>query len=223
MSGFKSQYGWSVRLTLPVVPFLANKFFSWGVSANSVSWLSLVVFCVGLFFYFLSGDDYLFRFLAVLFFCFGTLLDVVDGFVARLSNSSGRAGAALDAGIDILRYNLFFAAVYFVAMPAGFVFYALIAYLVVVNLSFVKLFCNIIAGVPNRAVNSALESILPRGYLDFCKRNRLLYNPINLEDQLLLYIFVVGVLFSIELQMIVLCLIFRLAEFGFLFMSRFRN
>lgn len=208
---FKPQYGWSVSLLLPITPTVANFFYRHHISANTVSWLSLAVFCVGLFFY-IACDSVYCRVAAVLLFTLGTLLDVVDGYVARLNFAKGNYGAYLDAGIDILRYNLFFIAVVYVNSLALIEILVVSLYVFLLNISFMKLFININRGRSNKFTNTLYEKHLPAHYKNFCLRYKLLHNPFNLEDQLLFFIFVIGVLFGWEVYVIGFCLIIRVME-----------
>lgn len=212
MSAFKKQYGWSVRLLLPFTPWIATRFVNAGISAAQVSWLSLGVFLVGIFFYWLPQGGFASKVIAVAMFCCGTLLDVVDGYVARLSGTTGKKGAYLDACIDLIRYNLFLLAVYLWTDTDEYWTGIIFIYAAMVNLSFIKLFISIGAELDNKLSNSSLELILPRTYTNFCVKNKILFNPFNLEDQLLFFIFVVGVLFGVEIYMMGFCLGMRALE-----------
>lgn len=211
---FKAQYGWSVRFLLPITPPGARFFHRHGISANAVSVLSLVAFVLGLPFYVLGHDQFSARAFASFCFIAGTYLDVVDGYVARLSGAAGNGGAYVDAGIDVVRYNLFLASMYYVVpMPTGAVA-ALVVYGLLLNLSFVRLLRNIGKGPKIQQTNQVLEKVLPQRYKEFCWRWQLLYSPINLEDQLLFFLFVVAILFKLELAMIYCCTAVRLIELG---------
>jgi phosphatidylglycerophosphate synthase len=206
----KAQYGWTVSFLLPFTPYFARLAVEYRVSANQVSWSSLVVFMVGLFFYFFYNDFLLFRILAVFLFCVGTFLDVLDGAVARLSKTRSKYGANLDSGIDLFRYNIFFLSVFALFSLSVLDFFVLFLYVVLLNYSFIVLFVDRYNDIEHKTTNSDFGGMLPRWYRDFCTRYRLLYNPFNLEDQLLFLFFIVGVLFQVEVFMLYFALFFRL-------------
>jgi phosphatidylglycerophosphate synthase len=222
-SSLKPQYGWSVSAMLPFVPATGDFFLRYKVSANTVSWLSLVVFLVGLAGYALYPGSLAVRVMAVLCFAGGTLLDVVDGYVARKSGSSGKFGAYLDAGIDIFRYNLFLLVLLLVRLDGLANLVAVALYAVLLNISFYRVFRNIRLSQKSAPANLALGGVLPKWYRDFCLDKRLLYNPFNLEDQLLLYLFSIGVLFGVEGPALWFCLAARMAEVGVVILTRLRK
>ena len=206
----KPQYGWVVSFFLPFTPWFAKFSVTHGVTANQVSWSSLAVFMVGLFFYFFHNDIFWFRFLATFLFCVGTFLDVLDGAVARLSKTQSKYGANLDAGIDLFRYNIFFMCVLFLFHFSTLDLVVLVAYVSLLNYSFIASFVGRHRSVAHITTNSDFEKFLPERYKKFCVKNRLLYNPFNLEDQLLFMFFVLGVLFQAEIVMLYVALFFRI-------------
>jgi phosphatidylglycerophosphate synthase len=216
----KPQYGWSVAALLPITPAVSRFFVTRGVSANAVSWLSFVVFLAGLVIYLTWPDYFAARLVAVVCFIVGTLLDVVDGYVARATKSTGLSGAYLDAGIDIARYNVFLLAVYIVAVNKMADLAVLLVYTLLLNVAFFRLFRQIGAGANRRQGNAELGRWLPVQYREFCINRRLLFNPLNLEDQLVLYLFVIGVMFGREVEMLWFCLSVRLIEIAMLFIAR---
>jgi phosphatidylglycerophosphate synthase len=214
ISNFKPQYGWSVVALHPVTPPLARLFVRAGLSANAVSIASLLVFLPGLALYAIAHDSLIARIIVVVLFIISTLLDVVDGYVARLSGTAGKFGAYLDAGIDLFRYNVFFLTLFLLKVEASFEIAVLLLYVTLLNVSFMRLFIGIRVGRREQSVNKSLERVLPKSYRDFCLQYKLLYNPLNLEDQLLFLIFIVGVLLQIEMQMLMIGLAVRLMELG---------
>ena len=211
-SSFKVQYGWSVAALLPITPIVANFFHKRHFSADFVSVLSLVVFLPGLWIYYYYGDYRIARLITVFLFAVGTLLDIVDGYLARISGSGSLLGAYLDAGIDLIRYNLFFFVLWLLEINTRFDSIIFICYVGLLNASFVKLYFSIRGQKPKAEVNTALNGLLPRWYSKFCLRNKLLFNPFSLEDQLLLYLFTLGILLHIELPMLIFCTSIRVLE-----------
>lgn len=211
-SSFKPQYGWSIVAYLPLTPRVGDIALKYQISADMVSLLSLLVFWAGLLVFAAAPDSASFRLIAVLCFAAGTLLDVVDGYVARKSGSAGPRGAIVDAAIDLIRYNSLFA---FVALTEErlWVSAAIVAYAAFVSIALVNTIRSALSGqVKRKAANEALGRILPAAYVAFCLRNRLLFNPLNLEDQLNVAVLTVGVLFGCVAEAILLCLVVRLGE-----------
>lgn len=212
-SRLKQQYGWSIGMYLPLVPWVGNLMIKWRLSANAVSLLSFVAFGIGLVVYLQEFEGFVFRMAVVLLFAIGTLLDVVDGYVARVTATGGRGGAVLDAVLDVIRYNLFFGAVFILRDPNGVAAFAILLYAILVNISFARTVWRAFKGRPRQQLaNGEAGRFLPKWYREFCLRHRLLYNPFNLEDQLNLGLFVIGVLFQIEIAVVACCLVARVCE-----------
>lgn len=210
--GLKPQYGWTVKLFLPVTPFFARLCVRLGVTANQVSWSSLFVFLIGLFFYVQYNDSLFFRCIAVVFFVLGTFLDVLDGAVARHSGTSSRYGALLDTVIDLVRYDLFFLAVYYLFNFNPLDTLVLSLYLLLLNYSFLSFIRQLYKG-NNESTNRCLyDNFLPLRYKNFCLKHKILYNPLNLEDQLLFLFFVVGVIFQVEIIVLYIATAARLFD-----------
>lgn len=208
----KPQYGWTVSLFLPFTPYFAKKFVERGISANFTSWLSLFVFLIGLYFYVFYNEYIWARVIAVVFFMAGTFFDVLDGAVARLSATTSKFGSALDTVIDLIRYDLFFASLFFIYSPSTLDILFLLFYLLLLNYSFVSFLIKLKNDTPIQKTSSLYEPFLPDWYKSFCLKYRFLYNPLNLEDQLLFLFFVLGVLFKIELVVIYIAVFARLFD-----------
>lgn len=219
-TGFKAQYGWSIALYRPIIPWLSQILMKCGFSANGVSWLSFFATCVGLVFYLGAGDTLLFRLTVVLWFALATALDVADGYVARLTHSAGRFGATLDAVLDLFRYNLFFIAVLIKHMPSLIWCGVVAVYAGLATLSLGRTAWRAYTGRARETLaNEQWAVLLPKRYREFCLSRGLLYNPLNFEDQLNLVIFIAGVASGQELLAILVCLIARIFE---VFIAAFR-
>ena len=81
---------------------LANFFIKLGVSANSVTLLSLVFGIIGSVFFY--PQNTLLNFVGILIEYFSVLLDCADGRVARLTHSSTQLGRFLDGLVDIINF-----------------------------------------------------------------------------------------------------------------------
>lgn len=210
----KPQYGWIVSMCLPFIPSSAKFVSKRGLTANQVSWISLLIFSVGLGFYFFGRNDLIYRLIASIFFTLGTFFDVLDGAVARYTKTSSKYGSLTDAVIDLIRYNLFFACLYIVLDFDTTALLALFIYVLLINYSFISFILSLFSEAGRRPAKTSglYDDFLPKNYKDFCLRNRLLYNPMNIEDQLVFMFFIVGVVFQIEIIILYICLFFRMID-----------
>jgi phosphatidylglycerophosphate synthase len=213
---FKGQYGWSIAFYLPFIPTATRAAIALNLSPNSISMLSFLFTSIALPLFVFTDRSIPIRILITLLLALGTFLDVLDGYVARANGNAGRFGAMLDAGLDLVRYNLFFFAVYIAAKLTPFQSASLLIYSLLVSASLFRTFRRALSVKPKDMLAShAIESFLPSKYRAFCLSHRFLYNPLNIEDQLNLYIFGIAILFDIPGPMILLCLAARLSEIIF--------
>lgn len=212
-AALKPQYGWVVAVCLWPTPLVGRLFIKLRVSANAVSVLSFLAFLPGLILYMWGGGQWWERLAIVASFALATLLDVVDGYVARETRTQSAFGAVLDAIVDMAKYGLYFTACILRhdLTPAWIAIVALYAFLV--ELTLLRVIWRAVTSKRKHAVvNEALGDVLPKSYMAFCLRHKLLYNPLNLEDQLNFFIMVVGILLVIEPEVIAFCLVARTLE-----------
>lgn len=215
-NSLKPQYGWTVSVFLPIIPFFAKKFTKHGISANFVSWLSLIVFFIGLIPFYFFHDFILVRLFSVFCFILGTFLDVLDGAVARYQNKSSKFGSFLDTVIDLIRYDFYFLVIYFLYDFTKIDILALFLYVFLLNFSFINFLLKLFK---NKKITKSVdfwERVIPKAYKEFCLKYKLLYNPFNLEDQLLFFFFIIGSLFKIELIILYIAVITRCLELSFI-------
>lgn len=210
----KPQYGWTVSLFLPFTPATAKFVSKYSITANQISWASLVVFILGLIPYILGQHDIGLRLTAAFLFTLGTFFDVLDGAVARYTKTASKYGALLDSVIDLIRYNLFFATMYFLISPQGITLLALALYAFLLNYSFITYYRSLFSKKGRRQPNTKgiYDQFLPLRYKQFCLKHSLLFNPMNIEDQLLFMFFIIGVVFQVEPVILYICLFFRLID-----------
>lgn len=220
-TALKPQYGWVVAASLPATPPVGRLFIRMRVSANAVSLLSFVAFIPGLALYLWGSGSLWERLTIVACFALATLLDVVDGYVARETGTQSVFGAVLDAVVDMGKYGLYFVACILRHDLSPAWMAIIVLYAALVELTLIRVIWRAIRSKGKRAVvNAALGGILPQTYMAFCLRNKLLYNPLNLEDQMNFFI-LVGILLKIEPEIIAFCLLARSLEIaGGIWLSR---
>lgn len=210
----KPQYGWTVSLFLPFTPKAAEVTANRGFTANQVSWVSLFVFIIGLAFYIYGRDEFIYRLLASAFFALGTFFDVLDGAVARYTETSSKYGSLLDSTIDLIRYNLFFASLLYLLDFNTYSILAFTVYVLLLNYSFITFIASVFSKTGRRdaKTHGLYDEFIPPKYKYFCLKHKLLFNPFNIEDQLLFMFFILGVVFQIEILVLYICLFFRMID-----------
>ena len=194
------------RLAVPLVVRIHRHFRL--LSPNHLTALSLIVFCISLIFLFTGRT-----LVASLMMLASSLLDCMDGKLARLSSRSSTFGKYLDFTVDILIHTLGFIgiSVWYVSeenLPS--------AYLILLwSFYFGVMHTRSLRSNRTRTHLPNLEPTHPTAWSDFCARNRLIKNPLSDVDMAFVVI-PVSILFgahsfTLLLTLSIIALITRIA------------